>query len=357
MTSIKRHTYILVMTTLLAGLLLTLLHSIPAFAKQRIVNVYAWTGEIPESFLQQFEKETGIHVNFSTYPNNEIMYAKIRSNPRAGYDVIMPSSYFVDRMRRQGLLYKLDKNKLPNWGNLDKQFLNLPFDPKSEYCAPYIWGSTGIFYNTKYFSHQNINRWSDLWEPRFNNQLMLLNDTREVFAVALLTLGYSPNDRDPEHIKQAYLKLRELMPNVKVFSTETVVSILIDEDATVGMAWNGDTFKGMQENKDINYVYPKEGYVIWVDSFAIPKQARHLNEAHAFINFMLSANIGKQATLFTGFATANKKAKPLLPANLRDNPVIYPSRETLKRGQFQIDVGDDTLALYEKYWEQLKMGG
>jgi len=342
---------------ILMTLLLALLLPIPTFAQPKIVNVYAWTGEIPDFVIKQFEKETGIHVNFSTYENNEIMYAKLRASKNAGYDIIMPSSYFVDRMHRQGMLANLDKSKLTNWKNLDSSFLNPPYDPQSKFCVPFIWGTTGIFVNRKFFPEKSIHNWSDLWDKKFNNQLMILNDTRESFAVALLTLGYSVNDRNPEHIKQAFLKLKALMPNVKVFSTETVVSIMIDEDATVGMAWNGDTYKAMQENNNLAYIYPNDGFVIWVDSFAIPKNAPHSDEAHAFINFMLRPDIAKSVSLYTNYPVTNHTARALLPAAMRDNPTVYPSKETLAHGQFELDVGDSTLALYEKYWEELKMGG
>lgn len=323
--------------------------------EKKILNVYAFSGEIPDSIIRKFEDETGIEVNFSTYQNNEIMYAKLRANSKTGYDVIMPSSYFVDRMHRQNLLEKIDVSKLPNLKNLNPAFAHPSYDPELDNCVPYLWGVTGIFYNKKYYQAGEIKKWTDLWDKRFYDQLLLLDDTREVFSMALLSLGYSANDTNPEHIKQAFLKLKSLMQNVKVFSTDTVVSIMIDEDATVGMAWNGDSFKAYSENKDIQFVFPKEGFVIWVDNFAIPQNAPHKDAAYTFINFMLRADIAKESALATRYPTANLAAQKQLPANIQNNPIAYPSKEILKHGQFQTDVGDDTLALYEKYWEELKM--
>jgi len=328
-----------------------------ALAGQKIVNVYAWTGEIPDFVVRMFEKKTGIKVNIATYENNEIMYSKLRAAKNAGYDIVMPSSYFVDRMRRQGMLEKLDKTRLVNLANINPQFQNAAYDPQSEYSVPHFWGVTGIFVNSNYFAPESIKKWSDLWDERFYNQLMLLDDTREIFSMALLSLGYSANDHDPEHIKAAYLKLKELMKNVKVFSTDTVVSIIIDEDATVGMAWNGDTFKASQDNHNVKFIYPQEGFVIWVDTFAIPTNAPHKDAAYEFINFILRPDIGKEIAISTGFPTANLAAQKLLPPEIRDNPTAYPSKEVLRHGQFQTDLSDDTLALYEKYWEELKMSG
>jgi len=328
-----------------------------AFAQSNVVNVYAWTGEIPDNVIKEFEHESGIKVNFSTYESNEIMFAKLRATAHAGYDIVMPSSYFVDRMRRLNMLETLDKSKLSNWKNLNPAFLHPIYDPQTETSVPFIWGITGIFVNKNAYQPNSIKKWTDLWDPRFVNQLMLLDDSREVFSMALLSLVYSANDTNPDHIKQAYLKLKALMQNVKVFSTDTVVSILIDEDANAGMAWNGDAFKASQENPNIQFIFPQDGFVIWVDNFSIPKDAPHKDAAYAFINFILRPDIAKEVALGTSFPITNLAGEKLLPPEIRNNATIYPSQEVLKHGQFQIDLGEETLDIYEKYWEQLKMGG
>lgn len=301
------------------------------FANQKVVNVYAWTGEIPEFVVQQFEAETGIKVNFSTFESNEILYAKLRATKNPGYDVIMPSSYFVNRMHRLNILDKLDKTKLPNLKNLSPAFLHPSYDPNSEVSVPFIWGITGIFVNTKDFEANTIKKWSDLWQDRFQNQLMLLDDSREVFSMALLSLGYPANDSNPEHIKQAFLHLKKLMKNIKVFSTETVVSIIIDEDATIGMAWNGDTFKAHATNKNIQFIFPADGFVIWVDNFAIPTSAPHKDAAYQFINFILRPDVAKNIALATHFPTTNAKAHALLPDTIKNNTSIYPPDAIMKK--------------------------
>lgn len=336
---------------------LLLFFNAPLFAKENILNVYTWSNYIPDTVIREFEKEYGIKVNLSTYENNEIMYTKIKANKNAGYDIIMPSGYFVSRMIRQHLLEQLDKTKLTNWKNLDPLFLKADYDPKAEYSVPYIWGITGIFYNKNYYAKNNIKKWSDLWDKQYLNQLLLLDDIREVFAMALLSLGYSANDSDPQHIQAAFLKLKSLMKNVKVFSSDTVVSILIDEDARLGMAWNGDVYKASTDNHNLDFVFPEEGFVIWVDTITIPKNAPHKETAYQFINFLLRPEIGKMIALYTNFPITNGTAVQLLPKKIRDNPIIYPAKTILRRGQFQKDINDTTLALYEKYWEELKMGG
>jgi spermidine/putrescine transport system substrate-binding protein len=326
-----------------------------AVAEEKILNIYTWSAVIPDSIIQKFEKETGIKVNFSTYDSNEVMYAKLKTS-KAGYDVIEPSSYYIDRMSRQGLLEKLDKTKLTHYKNLNPDFLNAAYDPKNDYSLPFIWGVTGIFTNKDYFAPHDVTRWSDLWDKKYADQLMMLDDTREVFSIALKVLGYSANDNNPEHIRQAYLKLKELLPNIKMFSS-AVLSNLIDEDAVVGMAWNGDVYKASKENSRLDFIFPKDGFVIWVDNFAIPKDPPHPQNAYRFLNFMLRADIARAVALDNNFPTPNLAAQKTLPPEIRNNPIVYPSHEVLKRGEFQTDINDKALDVYEKYWEQLKMGG
>jgi spermidine/putrescine transport system substrate-binding protein len=342
---------------MIAGTIIALFCFLPeAFAGENVVNVYMWSGIIPEAIIQKFEKDTGIKVNFSTYDSNEVMYAKLRAGKNPGYDIVEPSSYYIERMHHQDMLEKIDKSKLSNFRNLNPEFLNKPYDPSNHYSIPFVWGITGIFINKEYFTPNTINGWSDLWDKKYADKLMLLDDSREVFAIALRVLGYSINTNKPEEIRQAYLKLKELSPNIKIFNS-SVLSILIDEDATIGMAWNGDLFKSKKENHQLDFIYPKDGFAIWVDSFAIPKNAPHRDNAYKFINYMLRADIDKSITLDNDFPTTNSAAQKLLPNEIKNNPTVYPSHETLRRGEFEEDIGDKALALYEKYWERLKMGG
>lgn len=321
-----------------------------------VVNVYGQTTEIPPEVISQFEKETGITVNFSTFDSNEILYTKLKMSDNPGYDVIMPSSYYVERLAREKLLQALDKKVLSNSKNIDPVFLNPPYDPHNEYSIPFIFGVTGIFNNKNYFPSHTVEKWSDFWQPRFKNTLLLFNDTREVFSMALLSLGYSANDNNPDHIRQAYTKLRELLPNIKLFNNTAIPSIYIDEDVTIGMAWNAELANAKLENNALEFIFPKDGFIIWVDTLAIPKSAPHLNNAYKFINFMLRADIAKQSTLTYGASITNRAAKLALPPKYQENLVIFPPAQQLKKGQFQRDVSDNALAIYSHYWELLKLG-
>lgn len=320
----------------------------------KVVNVYVWGGEIPKKVVQQFEQDTGIKVNFSTYDNNETMYAKLKASGNGIYDIILPSSYFVERMKKQGLLLKLDHQQLSNLANLDGHFLNNDYDPGNQYSIPLTWGATGIFFNQDFIS-EPPQAWQELWQSRWQRQLMLLDDSREVFAIALMSLGFSPNDQNPQHIKAAYQRLLQLVPNIKLFASDSIQAIIIDEDAIAGSAWNGDALKAHGENNKIRFIYPKDGFVIWVDCLAIPINPPHLQEAYQFINFMLKADVSAQIALQEGHAITNLQGKALLPARIRTDDMIYPPDHVLRHGHFQRDVGENVLALYSDYWQQLKL--
>lgn len=336
---------------LLLGLLTT-----TADAEEKVVNIYNWSSYISSDVLKEFTRETGIKVNYTTYDSNETLYAKLKANPHTGYDVIVPSTYFVDRMRQQGMLQALDKSRLPNFKNLNPALLNKSFDPGNNYSVPYFWTSTGIVVNSKMHSPQALHAWADFWNPRYRNQLLLLDDVHEVFSMALMVLGYSPNDTNPEHIRNAYLKLKQLMPNVRLFNNDGVKSLFIDEDLSVGMAWNGDIYQATKENPALRFIYPKEGFVISIDSMAIPIGASHVNNAYIFINFILRPDIAKKMSLATGYPTPNLAAYKLMPKAILNNPIIYPDKKTLQRSVVQVDVGAAE-SIYQHYWELLKIGG
>lgn len=339
-------------------LILLALLTWPAFAQEEaVLNVYNWANYMPDSVIQQFEKETGIKVNYSTFDSNETLYAKLKSTSSVGYDIVVPSSYFVDRMRREQMLILLDKTKLTNFKDLNPRLLNQVYDPHNQYSVPYLWGTTSIALNTRYYAKDSVKSWQDLWDPKYKDQLLLMDDVRDVFAVAMKTLGYSINDTNSEHIKQAYLKLKELLPNVRLFNAEALQTLYIDEDVTIGMGLSGDIFIANKEDPSIAYLYPKEGPIMWLDSLVIPKGAKHIENAYRFINFLLRPDIAAQVSKKIGYATPNLQGLKLLPAEIRNNPIIYPSPADLAHGEFQADLGNDVTQLYEKYWEVLKVGG
>ncbi|HBZ57158.1 MAG TPA: spermidine/putrescine ABC transporter substrate-binding protein PotD [Syntrophobacteraceae bacterium] len=327
----------------------------PVFAAEdNVVNVYNWTEYMPEEVLQKFTQETGIKVNYSTYDSNEVLYAKLKT-VGVGYDLVVPSTYFVNRMRVDGMLLKLDKARLPNFQYLDPKLLNKPYDPGNDYSIPYLWGTTGIAYNSKKIKPGEVRRYIDMWDPKYKGKVLLLDDMREVLGMGLKVLGYSINDTDEKHIRDAYEKLKELMPNVKVFNAESPKVLFLEEEVTVGLVWNGEAYKAGKENPDIKYVYPLEGASLWMDNLVIPAEAQNVDNAYALLEFLMRPEVARIISENLGYATPNKGAMALIPKEFRDNRMVFPGHDDLKNSEFQIDVGEATY-IYERYWEMLKVG-
>jgi spermidine/putrescine transport system substrate-binding protein len=322
------------------------------FANEKVLYVYNWSEYMPDSVLKNFTKETGIKVKYSTYDSNEAMYAKIKTIGSSSYDVIVPSTYYVNKMSKENLLLKLDKSKLPNYKNLDKKLLSRPFDPNNDYSIPYVWGSTGISYNANLVKDK-IDSWKNLWNPEYKNSILLNDDMREVFGMALKVLGYSSNSTNPKEIEEAYNKLKELLPNVKMFYSESQKQVYLNEEVKLGMNFNGEGFMANEENEAIKYIYPKEGALLWIDSLVIPKGAKNIDNALAFINYLLKPEVSKVISEEIGYASPNAKTLELLDEKTRNNRIVYPNDEDLVNSELQLDVGE-SLPVYEKYWEMLK---
>ncbi len=325
-------------------------------ANQNVLNVYNWSEYMPDIVLKQFEQQTGIHVNYLTYDSDETLYAKLKADPNLGFDVVFPSAHYVKRMVDEHMLRPLDPSQLPNAKYINPLLMNRSFDPHNEYSMPYTWGTTGIVVNKRYHNPKEFNRWSDFWNPKYKNQLLMLDDMREVFGLALFDLGYSFNDRNPEHIKQAYEKLRQLLPNIKLFNSDAEINIYIDEDATIGIGYNGDVHLAQEENPNIVFIYPQGHFPLWIDCGAVPINAPHFNNAMKFLNFIMEPKIAKEIAIYTGYTSPNLAAVKMMPHSWQENKVLNPSKQLLKRAEVESDVGP-ALKIYEKYWQLLKLGG
>jgi spermidine/putrescine transport system substrate-binding protein len=328
---------------------------VPAHAADKTLNVFIWSEYLPDEVVADFTKETGIKVKLTTYESNETMYAKIKMLDGKGYDIVAPSAEFVSRMAAEGLLAPIDKGKLPNLPNLDDTFRNLPYDPENGHSVPYMWGTTGIAVNTDLVPEGQITGYADLWNPALAGKLLLPDDMRTTLGMALKVLGYSTNDTDPAHIEQAYLRAKSLYPAVKVFDSDSPKQALLNREVSVAVLWNGEAYVANGENGKIVYVYPKEGANRWVDNLCIPKNAANVDNAHAFINYLLRPEVAARISQEMGYATPNKAAMPMLPAEIRDNPIIYPPADKLTGSEFETDLGP-AQRLYEQYWSKLKTG-
>ncbi|MEL6116956.1 extracellular solute-binding protein [Photobacterium sp. SP02] len=309
-----------------------------------------WGPYISTELREQFTKETGIKVIYSTYESNETMYAKLKAHPE-GYDLVVPSTYFVAKMRDEGMLQKIDKSKLSNFKNLDQNYLNKPFDPNNEYSIPHVLGITGLAVNTEMYDPADFDSWEDLWDPKYRGQLMLMDDTREVHHIALKILGYSGNTTDPKQIAEAYEKLKELMPNVLVFNSDNPAAPYMAGEVGLGMLWNGSAAAAQREGLPIELVWPKEGGIYWVDNLSITSNAKNIEAAHKMIDFLLRPDVAAKISEETGYLTGVEASN----AKYKDNPTLFPPKEELERGEFQNAVGDANI-LYEENFLKLKAG-
>lgn len=320
-------------------------------AEEKVV-IYNWAEYIPEGLLEDFTKETGIQVEYSTFYDNDVLYSKMKILKGRGYDLIFPSTSLVNLMKEEGLIQPLNHKLLKNINNLSVDLTNLSYDPENRYSIPYLWGTTGIVIDKKKYPDEEFKSWGDLWHKKWRNSLVIQNDMREVFHMALKVNGHSTNTTNPDEIKLAYERLVRLLPNIKEF-TDKPTDQLLSGEAAVGLAFSGDVQLALNENPEVSYIYPEEGTTIWIDSFAIPSRAKNVLNAHKFIDYMLRPEVAALSASYAGFATPNIGGKELLPKELRSSPIMFPESKVIERAQYQKNVGLVT-ASYELYWKKLK---
>ncbi|WP_264272857.1 spermidine/putrescine ABC transporter substrate-binding protein PotD [Duffyella gerundensis] len=340
---------------LTAGALAAGLSTAQASDDSKTLYFYNWTEYVPPGLLEQFTKETGIKVIYSTYESNETLYAKLKTWKDGAYDLIVPSTYFVAKMRNEGMIQKIDKSALSNFHNLDPNLLNKPFDPNNDYSIPYIWGATAIGVNSDVIDPKSVTRWADLWKPEYKQSLLMTDDAREVFQVALRKLGLSGNSTDPKEIEAAYNELRKLMPNVLTFNSDNPGNPYMEGEVNLGMVWNGSAYVARQAGTPLQIVWPEEGGIFWMDSLAIPANAKNKAGALKLINFLLRPDVAAKVAETIGYPTPNLAAKKLLPTEVANDPSLYPPEAVIQKGEWQNDVGEASV-LYETLFQKLKAG-
>lgn len=341
----------------LAGLVAATMTGCSSQEESQVLNLYNWSEYMPQEVLDRFEEETGIQVVYTTYDSNEAMYARLKLLDGSGdYDLALPSTYYVSKMRQEGLLEKIDRSKIEGFEKLDPELINLDIDPDNEYSIPYLWGTTGLAYDANDVDGDEVTAWADLWDEEYEGRVMLTNDMREVFHIGLRVLGYSGNTTDPGEIEEAYEKLTELMPSVRTFNSDAPRMPYLEGEADIGMIWNGEAVMGKDDMPSLEYVYPEEGIIVWLDSFVIPKNAGNADAAHQFISFVMQPEISALISEDIGYATPNLAARELLSDEVAGDRTSYPTSEDLTNAEFQEDVGDDAMQVYTRYWEMLKSG-
>ena len=322
------------------------------------LNVFVWTEYFPQDMLDCFELVYDIKLNRDEYSSNEEMYAKLSAGGTA-YDLAQPTDYIVPLMIRQGLLQELDHSKMPNMKNFDENWMNQEFDPGNKYSVPYLAGTDAIVVNTD--TVENVpTKWADLWKPEYAGRMIFLDDSRTVIGLTLLTLGYDPNTTDPAQLEEAKAKLAELVPNIKVFDSDSPKTALIAGDVDLGMTWTFEALAAQQENPAIQYIYPEEGAIIWQDNWVMLKDAAHADAAYAWLNYTMQGDVFWLTLIDYTYTNPNKAALEFAKANhadvyknYADSPITNPPAEVIANGHGIQDVGDAT-PLYDDIWVEVK---
>ncbi|NKB77855.1 MAG: extracellular solute-binding protein [Gammaproteobacteria bacterium] len=316
------------------------------------VVLYNWEGYIPDEIVTAFTKETGIKVEYLTYNNDELMYARTKIVKGRAYDVIVSPTDLVMRMRDEGLLQAIDHSRLEYFDQLEPKLLDQFYDPGNVFSIPYAWGSTGIVVNVDKLDTNKISRWEDLWAKQWRDQVLLIDSMREVFMIALTVNGHDINSTNEDEIKQAYEMLRRLLPNTKLIS-RTARSEFLSENVDLGILWSSSIVRIGRKNPALRYVYPEEGPLFWLSSFVIPARAANVDNALRFIDYILRPDVAARCVEIRGHTTATRVDSSLLDSEIYNNKAIFPPMKVLDQAKFPQDIGL-TVKLYRRYWEKLK---
>ncbi len=313
--------------------------------------------------LKKFESETGIHVTtYDTYDSNEQMYAKIKSGS-ADYDLVFPSDYMISRMISEDMLQPISFDNIPNSRYILDEYTGKVrgYDPTGAYSVPYTWGTVGIVYNRPLVEQKTgqkasdvVQGWDAFWNPKLSDSMYMFINARDSFAIAEKRLGLSLNETDPEKLRQAAELLEEQKPMVQAYVMDEMFDKMENGEAAISPAYAGDIITMMEENSDLAYCFPKEGTNLFVDAACILKNAKHKENAEAFINFINRPDVAQANSSFIHYSTPNRGAYDLLSEDLKANEIAYPSPDRLRLCETFVNLPPETVALTEELWLKIR---
>lgn len=317
--------------------------------------VYNWGEYIDPEVLTMFEEETGIDIVYEEFETNEILYPKISSGAIA-YDVICPSDYMIQRMIENDLLSEINFDNIPNLKNIGKQYLeqSRQFDPENKYSVPYCWGTVGILYN-KMMVDEPVDSWSILWDPKYKDNILMQDSVRDAFGVTLKYLGYSLNSTDLDELTEAKNLLIEQKPLVQAYVIDQVRDKMIGNEAALGVIYSGEAIYTQKENPNLEYVVPKEGSNIWIDSWVIPKNAEHKENAEKFINFLCRPDIALMNFEYITYSMPNEAARELIEdESIRNSEIAFPDLSKYDNLETFQYLGTEADQVYGDLWNKVK---
>ncbi len=327
------------------------------------INVFNWGEYISDTYEDgmldvnaEFEKLTGIKVNYVTYESNEDMYPKIK-NGGASYDIVIPSDYMIQRMIAEDMLLGIDTEKLPNYHYISEEYKNMYYDPDNSFSVPYNVGMVGLIYNSK-LVEEKPDSWTALWDERYAGKILMIDNPRDAFAIPQKILGYSLNSTDEKELSDVAQMLIEQKPLLQGYVMDEIYNKMESGEAALVPYYVGDFVCMKDVNPDLDFVYPKEGVNIFVDAVCIPKCAQNYEGAMKYINFLLDPEIGVNNALYIGYATPNTGVMEHPDyAEMKDNEYLYPSEENMPEVEYFRNLPQETLDMFSSLWNEIKIHG
>ncbi len=340
--------------------------------EEKVLNVYNWSDYIAPDTQANFEKATGIKVNYDVFDNNEVLESKLLAGS-TGYDVVVPSASFLERQIKAGVFAKLDKAQLPNFKNLDPQVMSVLalHDPGNQYAVPWLWGTTGLGYNVAKvkaaLGDVPANSWAMVFDPKLAVKLKgcgitLLDAPSEVIDSVLIYLGRDPNSEKPEDLKAAAEVLMAVRPYIKYFHSSQYINDLANGEVCVSLGWSGDILQARdraaeaKKGVDVAYMVPKEGAIMWFDMMAIPADAKHTRNAHLWINNAMEPAVIAAVSNTVNYANGNSASLPLVSDTVKNDPGIYPDEAMRAKLHAHLAESQDYSRDANRVWTRVRTG-
>lgn len=315
------------------------------------LNIYAWSDEIPQEILDDFQAETGIKITFDTYDSNETMVAKLQSGA-TGYDLVNPSQYAVQQLAGLDLIQELDHSMLPSLGNVPEEFQQSEYDPGNKWSVPILYGTTALAYNSKYIGEE-LDSWEALADPEYKGKIMMLDNMLASYIPALQVNGYDANSLVEEEVEVATQWLLDQKPLLQGYNSTNNAQLLAQGQVWVELAWNSQIAPLMEEYPELRYVLPKEGFSFWTDNLSITKSAANVANAYKFIEYLLQPEVAAKMCELSGIAVPNTPALEMLPPEIANNAAMFPPAEDMARADVILDPEGAT-ALYQGGWTKVR---
>ena len=320
----------------------------------KTVYFFNYGANIDQETLSAFEQEYGIKVKMDEFDDMDTMYLKL-AHSDVKYDVVLVSDALMPKMIEEGLLQPINHDKIPNLSQMEADYLNLSIDPGNKYSVPYMFGTIGIIYD-KNVVKEEVNSWDILWDPKYKDQVFMFDTYRDTIGVALKRLGYSMNSENPEELqaaKESLLEQRKLVD--PKYGVDNGTTMIAEGESALNMIWSGEGLNLQDEYSNLEYIIPQEGVNFWIDSLCIPSNAKNVEEAHEFINFVSDKESALRIADEIGYTTPNREARLEQPERVRNNPNAYMSEELMKLSEIYNPLSLQVKQMYDEVWTQVKV--